>query len=173
MLTLVVNTVLQASRMVSKEELQAWSEDDSVIQRWRKNPLGGFMRVLAATLETESKSAENRRKQKEQASKRPTPTDPRSYQTIREVDIPLLPPPAAAADIISTLTISSVSDTAGSIISQHKRTASSATTASYGASSTESPPQNIDQPEPHVQRLQNVFVDLLTETIWGVGVPVS
>ena len=108
MLTLVVNTVLQASRMVSKEELQAWSEDDSVIQRWRKNPLGGFMRVLAATLETESKSAENRRKQKEQASKRPTPTDPRSYQTIREVDIPLLPPPAAAADIISTLTISSV-----------------------------------------------------------------
>ena len=151
--------------MVSKEELQEWSEDDSVIQRWRKNPLGGLMRVLAATLETESKSAENRRKQKERASKRPTASNPRSNQTVQEVELPPLPSPASAAEMISAVTISSSSDASGSIISQHKRTASSATTASYGASSTESPPQNIDQPEPRVQRLQNVFVDLLTEII--------
>jgi hypothetical protein len=55
------------------------------------------------------------------------------------------------------------------LTSQHKRTASFATTASYGASSTESPAQNIDTPEPHVQELQNVFVCLIIKAIGGGG----
>src|SRR5271169_3534183 len=58
------------------------------------------------------------------------------------------------------------------IVSQHKRTASTATIASYDASSTESPPQTIDKPKPHVQDLQNTFVRLIMEAISEGGVPI-
>src|SRR5947207_10044217 len=58
-------------------------------------------------------------------------------------------------------------------ISEHNRTASTATTASYGNSSTESPPQSIDKPEPHVQELQNTFVRVIMKAIWAGGVPIS
>ena len=61
-LTLVVETVLEGSKQVTNEELQRWYEDETVIQSWRKNPLGDFMTVLAGALETESKSVESRRK---------------------------------------------------------------------------------------------------------------
>ena len=70
-LTLAVNVLLEGSKQVTKEELQMWYEDENVMQRWRKNPMGSFMRLLAEALETESKSAENRRKEKERANKRP------------------------------------------------------------------------------------------------------
>jgi hypothetical protein len=88
-LTLVVKTVLEGSKQVPKEELQTWYEDEKVMQRWRNNPMGGFMRVLAGALETESRSAENRRKEKERASKKPTLSQPPLVQTLHELDIPL------------------------------------------------------------------------------------
>ena len=173
-LTLVVKTVLEGSKQVTKEELQTWYEDAKVMQRWRNNPMGGFMRVLAGALETESKSAEYRRKEKERVSKRPTLSESHSTQTLQELNISL-PPPLPQTDIIEPLTptLSSTSaSTTEFVVSQHKRTASTATTASYGASSTESPPQNIDKPEPHVQELQNTFVRLIMEAIWEGGVPI-
>ena len=145
------------------------------MQRWRNNPIGGFMRVLAGALETESRSAENRRKETERASKRPTLSEPRSIQTSHESDISP-PPPSHITDIIGPLapTLSSMSvSSTQSNISQHKRTVSSTTTASYGNSSTESPPQSIDKPEPHVQELQNTFVRVIMKAIWAGGVPIS
>jgi hypothetical protein len=156
---------------VTNEELQSWYEDETVIQSWRKNPLGEFMTVLAGALETESKSAESQRKQKERVRKRPTLSEPPSAQTLHELNIPasrlpdIMPPVASSSCSMST-------STQEPLTSQHKRTASSATTASYGASSTDSPPQNIDKPEPHVQELQNVFVRLIIKEIWGGGVPI-
>ena len=144
------------------------------MRRWRQNPMGSFMRVLAAALETESKSAETRRKGKERASKRPTLSQ-NSDQTISEFN---LPPRSTPADIMSPQTpqpsSTSVSEGAEADMSQrHKRTASAATTASFGGSSTDSPPRNIDRPEPHVQNLQNTFVQVIMENIWGIGVPIS
>ena len=69
--------------------------------------------------------------------------------------------------IMSSQSISVTED----IASQHKRTASAATTATYGASSTESPPQTIDKPEPFVQELQNTFVRVIMRALWEGGVP--
>ena len=60
-LTIVVKTVLEGSKHVTNEELLRWYEDETVIQSWRKNPLGDFMTVLAGALETERKSAERER----------------------------------------------------------------------------------------------------------------
>ena len=169
----MVKTVLEGSEQVTKEELQTWYEDEKVMQKWAKNPMEDFLTVLAGALETESKSAENRRKEKERVSKKPTISQPPSVQTFYEFNIPPLSPPT---NIIqpATPTSSSMSiSTTEPITNQHKRTASSATTASYGASSTESPPQNIDKPEPHVQELQNTFVRCIMRTIWKGGVPIS
>jgi len=171
-LTLVVKPVLEGSKQVTNEELKRWYEDETVIQNWRKNPLGDFMTVLAGALETESNSAERRRKEKERASKRPTLSEPPSEQTQHEFDIA----PTGMTGIIPPHIASSSSSMSRStpdpLPAQHKRTASAATTASYGASSTESPPQSIDKPEPHVQELQNVFVRLIMKAIWGGGVPI-
>ena len=156
---------------MTNEELQRWYEDETVIQSWRKNPLGDFMTVLAGALETESKSAESRRKEKERVSKRRTLSGSPSGQMLHELNIPasqltdIMPPVASSSSSIST-------STQEPLTSQHKRMASSATTASYGASSTESPLQSIDKPEPHVQELQNVFVRLIMKAIWGGGVPI-
>ena len=50
------------------------------------------MRVLAGALETESRSAENRRKETERASKRPTLSKPRSIQTSQALTDPLPSP---------------------------------------------------------------------------------
>jgi hypothetical protein len=84
----VVKTVLEGSKQATNEELQRWYKDETVIQSWRKNPLGDFMTVLAGALETESKSAESRRKEKERVSKRPTLSEPPSGQTLHELNIP-------------------------------------------------------------------------------------
>ena len=143
------------------------------MRRWRQNPMGSFMRVLAAALETESKSAETRRKGKERASKR-LGLSHNSDQTTSEF-IP--PPPSVPASTMAppTKLSSSTSVSEGTemdMSQQHKRTASAATTASFGGSSTDSPPQNIDRPEPHVQNLQNTFVQVIMENIWGIGVPI-
>lgn len=157
---------------MSTEELQTWYEYPAVVKRWRQNPMGDFMTVLAGALETESRSAENRRKEKERANKRPTISDPRSIQTSPESNISA-PFQSPTTDIIEplapTLSLMAVSSTQSNI-SQHKRTASTATTASYGNSST---PQNIDKPEPHVQELQNTFVRVIMKAIWPGGVPIS
>ena len=146
-LTLVVKTILEGSKQVTKEELQTWYEDEKVMQRWAKNPMEDFLTVLAGALETESKSAENRRKEKERASKKPALSQPPLVQTLHELDIPPPPSPTTNITLPATPTSSSMStSTIEHIINQHKRTASAATAASYGASSTESPPQNIDKP---------------------------
>jgi hypothetical protein len=50
------------------------------------------MRVLAGALETENKSVEYRRKEKERASKTPTLSESRSTQTLQELNISLPPP---------------------------------------------------------------------------------
>jgi hypothetical protein len=174
-LTLAVNVLLEGSKQVTKEELQLWYKDENVMQRWRKNPMGGFMRLLAEALETESKSAENRRKEKERANKRPNLSQSHEVQTLHEPYLPAapsLPTTEFIEPLISSLP--SMSDsTTEAIISQHKRNVANATTASYGASSTESPPQSIDRPEPYVQELQNTFVRLIIDTLWEGGVPIS
>ena len=160
---------------MTKEELQTWYEDESVMQRWAKNPLEDFLTVLAGALETETKSAENRRKEKERLSKKPTFAQLPSSQTLYELNIapPSTPPTNIAQPAIPTSSSMSTStSTTEPIVNQHKRTASAATTASYGASSTESPPQNIDKPEPHVQELQNTFVRGIMRAIWKGGVPI-
>ena len=163
----MVKPVLEGSKQVTKEELLIWSEDDEVIRRWRKNPLGYFMQVLATALETESKTAENRRKEKERTRKKPKLSEIHSVQTSYDI------PPSPIADIVTlTSTLSSMSATTESVVSEHKRTVSAATTASYGASSTDSPPRIIDKPESDVQTLQNTFVQLVMQAIWGVGVPI-
>jgi hypothetical protein len=131
------------------------------------------MRVLAAALETESKSAETRRKGKERARKRPV----LSYNSDQSLSEFNFPPGSTPADIMTPQTPPSSSmsvseGTEADMSQQHKRTASAATTASFGGSSTDSPPQNIDRPEPHVQNLQNTFVQVIMENIWGIGVPI-
>jgi hypothetical protein len=173
-LTLVVKTVLEGSEQVTKEELQTWYDDEKVMQRWAKNPMEDFFTVLAGALETESRSAENRRKEKERASKKPTLSQPPLVQTLHDLVTPLPPSPSTNIILPETPTSSSIStSTMEHMTNQHKRTASAATTASYGASSTESPPQNIDKPEPHVQELQNTLVRCIMRTIWKGGVPIS
>src|SRR5947207_14718488 len=90
-LTLMIKTILEGSEQITKEELQTWSGDEIVIQRWQTNPMGDFMRMLVRALETESRSAENRRKEKERATKRPTLSESRSVQSEHELNIHLPP----------------------------------------------------------------------------------
>ena len=117
-------------------------------------------------------------KKKERAKKRPIITDPCSIQILPYLKSNIsLPSPSPTADIIELLTptLSSMSvSTAESTISQHKRTTSTTSTASYGNSSksNESPPQITDKPELHVQEPQNLFVTLIMDTIWKSGAPI-
>ena len=167
-LTLVVKTILRESKKVIRAELQTWSKDEKVMQRWQHNSIGGFMRVLDGALETESRNVENQRKETEQARKRSTLSKPLSIRSLNELSVSL-PSVLPNMNIMSPLPPSSSSvltSTTEPIISQHKRMASAMITASYGASSIESSPQSIDKSELHVQKLQNTFVSLIMEAVW-------